>query len=168
MTTSTSTHALTRTHTAVHLSQVIMGAIADILADLGVDLTILYRDWDQDEAAIKNWIAEESLKMVTLECHQPSGTVSPVIEFPVTYDIAGLADAQFTTQRASLARFRAKLDRVPNGTRFQLFCSFRTLTHSPQPGWGPGTRASTTGLRSVNFGTLASGPGATAAMRYLH
>ena len=36
----------------------------------------------------------------------------------------------------------------PPGTTYQLFCTF-TGPHSPQPGWGPGTRASTDGLRSI-------------------
>ena len=123
--TSTSTRTVTRTHTATHLADVIMGAIADILADLSIDLTTLYRDWTQDENAIQAWILEGSLTEVVLECHQPSGTVSPVIEFPVVYRTDGSGDAEFTTSRASTA-----------------------------------------GLRSISYGTLASAPDATASMRY--
>ena len=101
-----------------------------------------------------------------LECHQPNGTVSPIIEFPIAYRPGGEGDRAFTTSRAALARYRAKLDRVPSGTSFRLFCTFRTV-HTPQPGWGPGTRASTAGLRSMSFGTIASAPEAAASMRYL-
>jgi hypothetical protein len=164
--TSTSTRTITLVHTAVHLSQVIMGAMADILADLGIDLTDLFRDWDQDESAIKAWIQEQSLKEVVLECHRPDGTVSPIMEFPVTYYPDGIADAKFTTQRTSLARFRAKLEHVPQGTIFRLFCTFRK-ERTLQPGWGPGARASTEGLRSLSFGSLATGPHGSVAMRYL-
>lgn len=165
MSTSTTTH--TRTNTAVYLTDVIMGSIADILADLGIDLTRLYRDWKQDEAAISAWIREQSLQQVVLECHQPSGTVKPVIEFPVAYRTGGEGDAAFTADRAALARYRAKIDRVPAGTNFQLVCTF-IKTPSNQPGWSAGSRADTSGLRSLSFGTLAAGPHAAASLRYLH
>jgi hypothetical protein len=163
--TSTSTRTVTRTHTATYLADVIMGAIGDILADLSIDLTTLYRDWTQDENAFQAWILEGSLKEVVLECHQPAGIVSPVIEFPVVYRTDGSGNAEFTASRARLARFRAKIDRVPVGTTYRLFCTF-SGAHTPQPGWSPGTRASTDGLRSINYGTLASAPDATASMRY--
>jgi hypothetical protein len=162
----TATHTHTRTQTAVYLTEVILGTIADMLAALGIDPTRLYADWTQDELAIKRWIEEQSLKEVVLECHQPSGRVAPVIEFPISYSPTGIGDASFSAQRAQLARFRAKLATVPRGTHFQLFCTFRTA-HTPMPGWGPGTRASTAGLRALNFGSLASAPHASAAMRIL-
>jgi hypothetical protein len=164
--TSTSTSTYTRTQTAVYLTEVVMGTIADILADLRIDLTTLYRDWKQDEAAIAAWIGEGSLEQVVLECHQPGGTVSPVLEFPVSYRSSGAADPKFTADRAALARYRAKLDRVPAGTVFRLLCAF-SKTPSPQPGWERGTRASTSGLRPLRFGTLASAPHATVGLRYL-
>jgi hypothetical protein len=148
------------------LADVILGTIADILGDLGLDLTALFRDWDQDENAIKAWILEQSLSMVVLECHQPGGIVSPVVEFPVRYLSTGRGDGQFTAQRASLARFRAKLDRVPRGTSFRLFCTFNG-PRSPQPGWEAGTLASTAGLRATSVGTIASAPDGSAGMRYL-
>lgn len=135
------------------------------MADLGIDLTRLYRDWAQDEAAIQAWILERSLAMVVLECHQPSGTVAPVIEFPVQYRPGGEGDAQFTAHRASVARFRAKLDRVPSGTTYAMFCTFRG-PHSAQPGWSAGNRASLAGLRSTSLGTIASAPDAAASMKY--
>jgi hypothetical protein len=165
--TSTSTRTTTRTHTATHLTDVIMGAIADILAGLRLDLTTLYRDWTQDENAIQAWILEGSLKEVVLECHQPRGIVAPVIEFPVAYRPDGSGDAEFTASRARLARFRQKIDRVPTGTSYRLCCTFNG-PHTPQPGWSPGTRASTAGLRSINYGTLGSAPDASASMRYLY
>jgi hypothetical protein len=143
-----------------------MGAIADILAELRIDVTSLFRDWKQDEAAITAWIDEESLAQVVLECHQPNGRVSPILEFPVVYLAGGVGDAKFTADRAALARYRAKLDRVPPGTTFAVICSFRK-EHSSQPGWGPTTRASTDGMSSLRFGTLASGPNASLSMRYL-
>jgi len=162
-----STYTATRTHTATHLTDVIMASIAEILADLGIDLGPLYRDWTQDEAAIKAWIEEGSLTAVVLECHQPRGAINPIIEFTVTYTTTGAGDAEFTASRARLARFRAKLDRVPPGTSYRLFCTFNG-NHSTQPGWGPGTRAGTSGMNTINFGTLGSAPHAAAGMRYHH
>jgi hypothetical protein len=166
MATATSTQTHTRTQTAVYLTDVILGAIGDILAALGVDTTRLYADWEQDERAIKQWIEEESLKQVVLECHQPDGKIAPIVEFPVAYQPGGVGDASFTAQRAQLARFRAKLANVPAGTSFALICSYRS-SHTKMPGWNPTTRASTDGLSALSFGTLASAPHASASMRIL-
>jgi hypothetical protein len=165
--TSTFTYAYTRTHTATHLTEVILGTITGILADLSIAMDRFHRDWVQNENAIKAWIEEGSLKEVVLECHQPSGVVDPVIEFPVSYTAAGTGDVEFTASRARLARFLAKLDRVPAGTTYQLVCTFNSHP-SPQDGWGDGTRASTSGLRGITFGTLGAAPHASAGLRYLH
>ena len=167
MTTPSHTLAYTRAHTATQLTEVILGAIGDIIADLGISRSGFDLNWEQNESAIQAWIMEGSLEQVVLECHQPSGTVDPVIEFPVAYTLAGTADAEFTASRARFSRFLAKLDRVPAGTTCKLFCTFSRY-HSPQPGWGPGTRASTDGLRGTTFGTLGRAPHGSAGMRYLH
>ena len=83
--TATATTTYTRTHTATHLADVILGSVADILGTLGLDPTRLFADWDTDQRAISNWINEGSLRCVALECHRPNGTVSPTLEFPVSY-----------------------------------------------------------------------------------
>jgi Bacterial HORMA domain 2 len=161
----TATSTYTRTHTATHLADVIMGSIADILGTLEIDVTRLFADWDTDQAAIAAWITEGSLACVALECHQPSGKIDPILEFPVAYTGTGEGDRKFTADRAALARYLAKLERVPRGTTYRLFCSYNG-PHSNQPGWGPGTRASTAGMRSYSFGTLAAGPHASTRLRY--
>ncbi len=161
----TSVSTFTRTHTATHLADVILGSIADILATLDIDPTRLFADWPTDQSAISAWIAEGSLECVALECHRPNGTVNPIFEFPVSYTVSGVGNRKFTADRAALAAYLAKLQRVPRGTAYRLFCSF-SGPHSPQPGWSPGTRASVDGMRSSSFGTLASGPHADASMRY--
>ena len=161
----TSVSTYTRTHTATHLADVILGSIADILATLGIDPTRLFADWPTDQSAISAWIAEGSLKCVALECHRPDGTVNPIFEFPVSYTVSGVGNRKFTADRAALARYLAKLQSVPYGTAYRLFCNFNR-PHTPQPGWSPGTRASVDGMRSSSFGTLAAGPHAGAGMRY--
>ena len=160
-----STHAHTRTHTATHLADVILGSIADILATLGIDPTHLFADWETDQSAISAWIGEGSLTGVALECHRPNGTVDPIFEFPVSYTVSGVGNRKFTADRAALARYLAKLRSVPLGTTYRLFCNFKG-SHTKQPGWSPGTRASVGGMRSSSFGTLAAGPHAGAGMRY--
>jgi len=163
--TATATRTYTRTHTATHLSDVIMGSIADILGTLGIDATRLFADWDTDQRAISAWILEGSLKAVALECHQPGGVVNPILEFPVSYGGGEEADRQFTADRAALARYLAKLQRVPSGTNYRLFCSFNG-SHSDQAGWSPASRTSIAGMQSYTFGTLAAGPHANASLRY--
>ena len=163
VTSSVSTYA--HTHTATHLADVILGSIADILGTLGIDPTRLFADWDTDQTAISNWIAETSLKCVALECHRPDGTVNPIFEFPVSYDQTRVGNRRFTADRAARARYMAKLQHVPRGTVYRLFCSF-SGPHSTQPGWSPGTRASVEGMSLASFGTLATGPHAGAGLRY--
>ncbi len=161
----TSVATYTRTHTATHLADVILGSIADILGTLEIDPTRLFADWPTDQTAISNWIEEGSLKCVALECHRPDGTVNPVFEFPVSYAATGLGNRKFTADRAALAKYLAKLQQVPPGTAYRLFCSFNG-SHSEQAGWSPGARASVAGMRMASFGTLAAAPHASAAMRY--
>jgi hypothetical protein len=163
MSTATATRTYTRTHTATYLSDVIMGTIGDVLALLGITPDTASR-WDLDQNAIAAWIEEQSLDTVVLECHRPGGTVRPIVEFPVTYDVSGVG--QFEDSRASWARYQAKIGGVPAGTTYRLFCTFRK-TRTPQPGWSPGSRASTAGLQSASFGSLAEAPHARASMRYL-
>jgi hypothetical protein len=164
MPTSVSTY--TRTQTATHLADVVLGSIADILGSLKIDPTRVFADWDTDQKAISNWIAEGSLATVVLECHQPNGTASPIFEFPVVYSTTtGEGDRKFTADRAALARYLAKLQTVPAGTLHRIFCSFNG-SHSAQQGWSAGSRASVSGMRSYSFGTLASGPHASAGLRY--
>jgi hypothetical protein len=158
-------HATTRTHTANHLSDIIMSSIGDILATLGVSTSRFFKDWSQDFIAISNWIEEGTLKTVTLECHRPDGTVKPVFDFDVTYAPGGVGDRKFTADNASLLKYMAKLQQVPAGTTYRLFCSYNSAWHSDQVGWSPGSKASTSGLRSRTVGTLAGGPDATATTR---
>lgn len=163
MSTTTSTTTYTRTHTATYLSDAIMGAIADILALLGITPDGWTR-WDQNERAIAAWIGEQSLDTVVLECHRPDGATRPIFEFPVTYDVSGVG--QFENSRAAMGRYLAKISSVPSGTTYRLVCTFRTA-RTPQEGWGTGARASTSGLHSTSFGSLAEAPHARASMRHL-
>ncbi|MDA8295020.1 MAG: hypothetical protein M0004_00290 [Actinomycetota bacterium] len=165
--TSTSTNTYTRTHTAAYLAEAILGTISEVLAHLGIPTSQGSWDLERDERAIAAWYEEGSLKLVALECHQPDGTVAPVFEFPVTYSAHPLSELKaFQTDAVSLANFRQKINATPRGTTFRLFCSFNG-THSDQKGWSAAARASTDGLRSSSFGTIASGPHGSAEMRYL-
>lgn len=163
--TTTATYSYTRVHTATHLTDVILGAIGDILADLRIRVGPLNDRWEIYENAIKAWISEGSLAAVVLECQPPTGPAKPVIEFPVTYTATGTGDAEFTASRARMARFLAKLDQVPAGTTFRVVCTYNGPA-TDQPGWSATTRASTTGLQSLTFGTIGSAPHASASMRY--
>ena len=165
--TTTATYTYTRVHTATHLTDVILGTIGDILADLGINTGPLHSRWETNENAIKAWIKEGSLDTVVLECQPPSGAAKPVFEFPVEYTATGTGNAEFTASRARLARFLAKLNRVPAGTTFRLVCTFNGPS-SEQPGWSATTRAATTGLQSLTFGTIGSAPHASAGLRYHH
>jgi hypothetical protein len=162
--TSTTTYSFTRTHTATHLSDTIMASITDILVTLGIDTTRHWVEWQQNTNAITRWIEEGSLKQVAVECIRPGGTVAPVFEFDVTYTAGGVGDRKFTADNASVLKYLAKIQSVPVGTTFRLFCS-HNWTPSEQPGWTDGNRASTSGLRARTIGTLAGAPDASATAR---
>jgi hypothetical protein len=163
--TSTTTATYTITHTAAWLAGAIVGTISELLGHLGIAVSAGALNIAQDENAIAAWYQECSLKEVVLECHRPDGGINPIFEFPVTYSPHSVSYVvAFQTDRASLARYQARLATVPAGTRYKLFCTFNGA-HSAQPGWGPATRSSTEGLRSSNFGTLATGPHGSASMR---
>ena len=165
MSTATTTYVVTRTHTATHLSNAIAGAIAEILTHLGISARSLMSDWSTEyDPAIRAWIIEGSLKKVIVECHRPGGAVDPVLEFPIEY--YGDGSGSLSHRHVALARQWAKLRSVPTGTTFKVICSYNG-PHSDQPGWAPAQRASTSALRSVSLGTLATGPHASASIRYL-
>lgn len=166
MSTNTTTYAITRSHTAVHLSNAISGAIAEILTHLGLpgSARSLMNTWDRTyDPSIRAWIEEGSLDRVIVECHRPSGRVEPIFEFPIDYSSDG--SASLSHRHVALARQWVKLNTVPAGTTVEIICQYNGW-HSDQPGWGPGQRASTAGMRSVTLGTLAAGPHASASIRY--
>jgi hypothetical protein len=125
--TSTSTH--TRTQTSTFLSELVMGTIGDILAELGIDLTRLYRDWGQDQDAIKAWIEEGSLAMVILECHRPDGAVKPIFEFPINYEQGGEANTASSSPAPLSPATEQRSTRFPRGRH----TSSTAHTISPPP-----------------------------------
>lgn len=158
--TGTHTTTYTTTHTATYLADLLMTSFASILGSLGIDSTQLYTGWAQDQSAISAWIAEQSLEAVLLQCHQPSGVVSPIFRFPVRYTSLGKGDEVFVSDSTALAKYQAKIASVPRGTTFKLLCTFR-LPRSEQPGWQATTAASTVGMTSRTIGTLGSAPHAS-------
>jgi hypothetical protein len=162
--TSTWTSTYTRTQTATYLSDVLMGTMRDILVQLGISASSLLNNWDQNQGAIAAWISEGSLGKVILECHQPQGTVNPIFEFPISYDAANAGDRAFVTSQASIASYLSKVNAVPAGSTFRLYCEFRSA-RTPQPGWHSGNRSATSHLQVRTIGTVASGPHASAAAR---
>lgn len=162
--TTTSTYNFTFTETAVYLADVILGSVADVVAALGLSPATSATRVQQDETAIIQWIKEKSLDAVVLEFTDSRGIAVEVFEFDVVYKPYGDADSEFYADRASLARYRAKLKQLPSGTTWRLVCTYRTA-HTTMPGWTSTTRASTDGMRSTTFGTLGAGPGASSTLR---
>lgn len=164
MGTSTATRILTRAHTAVHLAGAIQGAIAEILTHLGLSARSLLDTWDRRyEPAIRTWIAEGSLANVVVEVHQPSGRVVPIFEFPITYHADG--SGSLSHRHVAAARHWIKVNKVPTGSSYTIICTYNG-PHTPQDGWNPTSRTSTSAMRSVTIGTLAAGPHASASARY--
>jgi hypothetical protein len=161
---ATHTRINTRTHTATHLADVVLGCLGDLLAHMGIDASRFQRNFDQNENAISAWIEEGSLAEIVLECHRPNGAIEPIFEFPVTYDSGG---SGFIDARAAFGRYLSKVTSAPAGSRYELICTFNG-EHTPQTGWDPANRASTQNLRSTSLGTLGQGPhaGVSGRMRY--
>jgi hypothetical protein len=163
MSTSTATRVITRAHTATHLSNAIAGAIAEILGRLGISARLLMADWPQRyDPAIRAWMEEGSLASIRLECTQPNGKVEPIFEFPIEYFDDG--SVELSHRHVALARQWVKINTVPSGSSVEVKCQYTGL-HTPQNGWGSCDMAPTSHLQRVNFGTLAAGPYASAAVR---
>lgn len=163
MSIATATRTITRAHTATHLSNAMEGALVEILEHLGVSARSLMAAWAGTyDPAIRQWIEEGSLSQLVLECHRPDGEVEPIFEFPVEYSDDGAA--ALSHRHVAQARLWVKLNRVPSGTAYKVVCQHQR-TPTSMPGWTDGYRASTVGLRSITFGTLAAGPYATASIR---
>lgn len=160
-TVATQTRINTRTHTATHLADVVLGCLGDLLGYIGIDASRFQRNFDRNERAIAAWIEEGSLAEVVLECHRPNGSTRPIFEFPVTYGPGGTG---FVDGRGAFARYLPKISSVPTSTTYSLICTFNG-PHSSQDGWGPASRTSTDSLRSTSMGTLGEGPHARLAGR---
>ena len=148
--TYTSVSTYTRTHTATHLADVILGSIADILGTLGIDATRVFADWDTDQRAISAWIEEGSLASVALECHQPGGAVAPIFEFPVSY-------VRYRRRRPEVHRRPCRAGPVPcqtancsDGNRVPALLQLQRLALRPDR-MGPGNQSITFGNAFVQF-----------------
>lgn len=160
---ATLTHAITRVHTATHLSNAIAGAIAEILTHLGISARSIMSAWENEyDPAVRAWIEEGSLAQVVVQCHRTNGTIEPIFEFPIQYFTDG--SATLSHRHVALARSWVKLNKVPSGTTCAIICQYR-FTPKEMPGWTSAKRAATGHLRSVTLGTLASGPHASASIR---
>lgn len=163
MSTATYTYTYTSTHTATYLTDAILGTLAEAIAQLGLQPTVITNDWTRTEAGILAWIEERSLKVVSVEFSDSSGKVSALVDFPVTYTTSGVEGAQFSASKARISRFLSKYRMLPAGTRTRLVVDHYGY-HTPMPGWSPTHGVSRTGLRATSAGTLASAPGAAASL----
>ena len=68
----------TRTQTATYLAEVILGAVADIVATLGLDPSKL--DIQDIERAIVIWLAEQSMEKLVLECYTPADGLANLLD----------------------------------------------------------------------------------------
>lgn len=164
--TSVRAHVVTRTETATYLGGVVLGALADTVASLGMPMDYLSSRWGTIESGLKTWMAEGSLSRVTLEFTDRAGAVVAVFEFPVTYKSDGVANAQFVADQASLAAYRAKFKTLPAGCSYAVIASFNGP--GTDLGWSSATLGSTAGMQSRTFGTLGVAPHADVSMRYLY
>jgi len=160
----TAVYTDTRVRTAVHLTNAIMGTFEHILAHLGLSPGYLSRHWDSIETGLQTWIAEGSLDDVRLECGDPTDPQA-VFSIPLSYEVSGSGDITFVTSQARVTRTLAKLQSVPAGTTYRLVASY-SQPHTPVDGWSETTAADTTAMSAYALGGVASGPDASASLKY--
>lgn len=165
MSTSTGTYTATRTQTAVHLTDAIMGTFSTVLAHLGLADSYLAQHWQTVEGGLTTWIEEGTLADVRLEIGTRDDP-DAVFEVPIKYRFTGEGDREFVTSQARLTRALAKYESVPGGSSYRVVVS-HTGAHRHVDGWAPTTAADTSRLSSFRVGSLASGPDASASMAYL-
>ncbi len=155
----------TRTQTAVHLTDVITGAFAHIVAHMGVSPGYLHQHWPTIELGLMTWIEEGSLSDVSLEFGDPTAPVA-IFEIPLQYRFTGAGNVDFVASRARLARLMAKIEKVPAGTPYRVVVNHGG-PHAEVAGWSTTSAASREGLSSYNLGSLGSGPDAAASLKHL-
>lgn len=165
MSTGTSAYVATRTQTAVHLADAIMGTFTTVLAHLGLGDSYLARNWQVIENGLTAWIEEGTLADVRLEVGD-TGDPDAVFKVPIEYRINGEGDREFVTSQARLARALAKYESVPNNSAYRIVVR-HTGYHCHVDGWRATTAADTSRLSSFQLGSVASGPDASASMTYL-
>jgi hypothetical protein len=165
MSASVGTYTSTRTQTATHLSDAILGTFSSILATLGLGDSYLARYWATIENGLTIWIEEESLEDVRLEIGSPSNPEA-VFEVPIGYRTTGEGNREFVTSQARLARAMAKFTSAPAGADYRVVVTHR-CQHTPVSGWSSTTLADTSRLSAYHLGSLASGPDASASLTYL-
>lgn len=165
MSTSVGTRTATRTQTATHLSDAILGTFSSVLARLGLTDAYLARHWSTIERGLTTWIEEGALDEVRLEIGSPSDP-DAVFEVPIAYRYTGEGDHEFVTSQARLARAMAKFTTVPASAQYRIVVTHR-CQHTDVSGWTETTAADTSGLSAYHLGSLASGPDASASMNYL-
>ena len=165
MSTSVGTRTTTRTQTATHLSDAILGSFSSILARLGLSDSYLARHWSTIENGLTTWIEEGSLDEARLEIGSPTDP-DAVFNVPIEYRYTGEGNIEFVTSQARLARAMAKLTAVPARTEYRVVVTHR-CQHTEVSGWSETTAANTSGLSAYRLGGLAAGPDASASMTYL-
>ncbi len=164
MSTSVRTRTTTRTQTATHLSDAILGSFSSILARLGLSDSYLARHWATIENGLTMWIEEGSLDEARLEIGSPTDP-DATFDVPIEYRYTGEGNIEFVTSQARLARAMAKFTAVPAGAEYRVVVTHR-CQHTEVTGWSETTAADTSGLSGYRLGSLASGPDASASMTY--
>jgi hypothetical protein len=164
MSIGTATRIATRTQTAVHLTDLVLGAFSHIVAQLGLSSAYLDRHWTVIEDGLKTWIDEGMLEWVRLEVGSKSNP-SDVFNVPITYTTSGSGDISFVTSQARIARALAKFDPQTSGSSYRV--AVKTSPGATEvDGWESTTAADLSGMASYALGGLGGGPGASASLSH--
>jgi hypothetical protein len=162
--TYTTTTVRTFTHTATHLSGVIVSALAETLLSIGVSVERASRVYVY-ESAISAWIQERSLDKIRISLIAPGGVETAAYAFEISYT-AWDPDREFRDQLGRIRRQVAKEPRVRGGTDFIVIASPRPgWSLSDQLGWSTVNHSLPTFSGGYRHGTAGSGPGASEVLR---
>jgi hypothetical protein len=89
------THAFSRTHSIVFLSDNLRNTLREVVRENGLDPNKLMQDWETIERGIRVWLEEGDLNNIVIEFCMPSPLVPQLIA------LIGFSSAQRPEQKAS-------------------------------------------------------------------
>ena len=160
---STSTFAISYTHTATYVSAKMMLLLKEIIREIGLDPAGI-ADWSVLENGISTWLASRHLESVTLEVYQPAtdGLVTKWV-LDVAYDTIG--EGNLWVDTAAIRYAIRKTGAVPVACRYDIIVS-RKPGYQAVPGWHSCAFRSTDGFQRYSIGAAVGGTGLHAQASY--
>jgi hypothetical protein len=162
----TSTFTFTRTHTAIFVADHMRNLLSRIIQRAGLDPVALADDWQVLGNAVRIWLEDGDLEMVTIEFFLPgSDRAERRWDFEVSYAGSG-ADDEMWVDTDHLRRTIEKAGIPPAGCIYRVILKTRPGRRREAPGMTNSSYKSTEGLVGRSTGTAIATQDIMTGLRY--